>query len=99
MAAKFSPQIVTANDLMLGDVVYWTKASNWSREHSEAWVSSSNEEAEQMLARAAEQQDKVVGPYLVNVNLDDDGNPLPSHFREVFRTKGPSNYFHGKQAG
>jgi len=27
-----------------------------------------------------------------------EGRPEPVHFREVFRTRGPSNYFHGKQA-
>jgi hypothetical protein len=24
--------------------------------------------------------------------------PEPTHFREAFRTRGPSNYAHGKQA-
>ena len=27
-----------------------------------------------------------------------DGRPEPTHFREAFRRRGPSNYFHGIQA-
>ncbi len=98
MGTKFHPQIVTANDLFEGDVVYWTKDGEWSRHHSKAQVSSSGEQADDMLAKANRQQDKVVGPYLVNVKVDEEGIPHPAHFREVFRTTGPSNYFHGKQA-
>jgi len=32
------------------------------------------------------------------VRLGPDG-PEPTHFREDFRRTGPSNLFHGKQAG
>jgi hypothetical protein len=38
-----------------------------------------------------------VGAYLADFT-DEDAGPKPAHFREVFRTKGPGNYFHGKQA-
>ena len=37
--------------------------------------------------------------YLAETVLGADNRPQPVHFREVFRTRGPSNYFHGKQAG
>ena len=40
---------------------------------------------------------EVVGAYLMPVSLT-DGAPSPVHFREAFRTRGPSNRFHGKQA-
>ena len=39
----------------------------------------------------------VAGAYLADFS-DEDAGPKPTHFREVFRTKGPGNYFHGKQA-
>jgi hypothetical protein len=26
------------------------------------------------------------------------GGPVPTHFREAFRTHGPTNYVHGKRA-
>lgn len=98
MPAKFKPQIVTANDLLEGDVVYWTREHNWTREHSKAWVSASLEDAAQMLELANKDQHLVVGPYLADVELDAEGIPQPAHFREAFRTRGPSNYYHGKQA-
>jgi hypothetical protein len=39
----------------------------------------------------------LVGAYLADAILK-DGKPVPTHFREEFRTRGPSNYEHGKQA-
>jgi hypothetical protein len=38
----------------------------------------------------------VVGPYLADARPGPNG-PEPTHFREAFRTRGPSNYAHGKQ--
>lgn len=98
MARKFSPQIITANDLFEGDVVYLTQAGAWARSMIEAHVAHSPEQVETMLKVANEQQDKIVGAYATNVAVDEAGNPKPAHFRETFRTRGPSNYFHGKQA-
>lgn len=98
MAREFTPQIVTANDLLLGDAVYLTKAGTWSRLHKDAHVANSDEQAHTMLKHAKAQQDIVVGAYLADVIINADGVPAPAHFREAFRTRGPSNYFHGKQA-
>jgi len=39
----------------------------------------------------------VTGAYLADAKMGDNG-PEPTHFREAFRTRGPSNYPHGKQA-
>ena len=44
----------------------------------------------------AQGQSDVVGPYLADARSDETG-PQPVHFREAFRTRGPSNYAHGKQ--
>lgn len=98
MAKPFKPQIVTANDLIVGDVIYFTANGDWSRLHGDAKIAKNAEEAQAMLAAAAKQQDRVVGPYLAEVTVGADGRPEPAHFREAFRTRGPSNYFHGKQA-
>ena len=99
MAREYRPRIVTANDLFEGDAVYFTASHGWSRNHSEAVVAFSQDAAESLLAAATGQQDRVVGPYLAEAVMDEDHRPRPVHFREVFRTRGPSNYFHGKQAG
>jgi len=37
-----------------------------------------------------------VGAYLADAQLGACG-PQPVHFREIFRTRGPSNHAHGKQ--
>ena len=42
------------------------------------------------------QANVVVGPYLADAKAGPNG-PEPTHFREEFRTRGPSNYAHGKQ--
>lgn len=97
MAKKFVPQIVTANDLFEGDAVYLTADCSWSREHGDAVVAKDPREANRLLKQAQAQADRIVGAYLAPVSIKTDGTPEPVHFREVFRTRGPSNYFHGKQ--
>ncbi len=90
MAKAFKPQIISANDLYVGDVVYMNSGGGWTRKLAEAAIAHDVGEAEKLLQRAAPQQAKVVGPYLADVALDDDGRPFPTHFREKFRTRGPS---------
>lgn len=97
MPREFTPKVITANDLLEGDVVYLTKAGGWTRWHEEAHPAMTQEQADTMLAHAASQQDKAVGAYAADVSIDEEGKPHPVHFREVFRTRGPSNYAHGKQ--
>ena len=97
MARKFLPQIATANDLFEGDVVYFNNGS-WTREHGQAQVAETQEAAEALLAEAMKDEANMVGIYLADIEMV-DGKPAPVHFREAFRTRGPSNYPHGKQAG
>lgn len=97
MPRTFTPKIVTANDLMMGDVIYLNAGQDWSRAHGDAAVAYTQEEADALLAAAQAQALKIVGPYLADTTLDDAGRPAPVHFREAFRTRGPSNYLHGKQ--
>ncbi len=97
LAKKFNPKIVTANHLLEGDVVYFTKNTDWSRDHVDALVCHSQQQADRLLEKAKKQQDIIVGPYLADVSLQSEEEITPLHFREVFRSKGPSNYFHGKQ--
>ncbi|PKP64118.1 MAG: DUF2849 domain-containing protein [Alphaproteobacteria bacterium HGW-Alphaproteobacteria-8] len=83
--------IVSANDLLVGDVVYFTAADGWTRKLEEAALARTGDEAEALLARATRQQSRVVDPYLAEVALDGARAPRPLHFREVFRTRGPSH--------
>ena len=98
MSKPFSPCIITANDLRHGEVVYFTAADHWSSDHINAeWLTEATQAA-QRLARAQQDNHLVVEPYLAAAQLNAAGQPEPTHFREQFRTRGPSNYFHGKQA-
>ncbi len=97
MARKFLPKVATGNHLLEGDVVYFTAEGGWTRRHSEATLAETPEAAEALLAKASVFPQEIVGVYLADAERTEEG-PAPVHFREAFRTRGPSNYFHGKQA-
>ncbi len=97
MARAFTPKVVTANDLLEGDVIYLTKDDRWSRELAEAELITDEAHAQLRLLDAERQASKVVGAYLADAIAGENG-PEPTHFREDFRRTGPSNYAHGKQA-
>ncbi|MCY7418891.1 MAG: DUF2849 domain-containing protein [Chloroflexi bacterium] len=97
MARSFTPKVVTANALLEGDVVYLTEGDGWTRQHHEAELIDDEAHAQLRLLHAASQRNLVVGAYLADARAGADG-PEPVHFREAFRTRGPSNYPHGKQA-
>ncbi|MEX0282214.1 MAG: DUF2849 domain-containing protein [Arenibacterium sp.] len=97
MSRPFTPKVVTANDLLMGDVVYLTEANEWSPALADAVVLREADKAEEQLNLAAQRAGEVVGVYLADVRVTDNG-PEPVHFREDFRRTGPSNYDHGKQA-
>ncbi len=97
MAKKYIPKIITANDLINGDVIYFTKSYEWSLSHNDAAPYLSQDEADEILAKAQLHQAQIVGAYLADISFDENQNPTPLHFREKFRAKGPSNYPHGKQ--
>lgn len=99
MARPLKPQMATGNDLIEGDVVYFTAESGWSRHIGDAALAATPEAAEALLARAQGFPNQVVGVYLTDVALDAQGRAAPAHFRETFRTRGPSNYpQHGRNA-
>jgi hypothetical protein len=97
MSRHFTPKVVTANDLRLGDVIYLTADDTWTRDHTHAELIDDEAHAQMRLLFAAAQKLTIVGAYLADAKAGPNG-PEPVHFREVFRTKGPSNYSHGKQA-
>ena len=96
MSRPFTPKVVTANALLEGDVVYLTAEDRWSRLHHEAELIEDEAHAQLRLLQADKQRQVVVGAYLADAKAGPDG-PEPIHFREAFRTRGPSNYRHGKQ--
>ncbi len=96
MSRRYVPKIVTANRLREGDVVYLTADNLWTPHHHEAELIEDEAHAQLRLLHAAGQKLIVVGAYLADAKAGANG-PEPVHFREAFRTRGPSNYAHGKQ--
>lgn len=97
MPRQFTPKVVTANALLEGDVVWLTADDRWTRVIAEAELIEDEAHAQLRLLHAESQPGVVVGAYLADAQAGPDG-PVPIHFRESFRTRGPSNYAHGKQA-
>ena len=95
MSKSFTPKVVTANDLLKGDVIYQT-ATGWTRTLADAEILTDEAHADLRLIEGSQQIADVVGIYLMDVALDGTA-PQTTHFREAFRAKGPSNYVHGKQ--
>ena len=96
MPRPFKPKVIAANDLLEGDVIYYTAKDSWSRSLSEAELITDEAEAQLRLLAAERDALNVVGIYLTDAKPGTDG-PEPVHFREEFRRTGPSNYAHGKQ--
>lgn len=97
MPRAFTPKVVTANALLEGDAVWFTADSTWSGDIADAEVLEDEAHADLRLLEAQAQRDRIAGAYLADVKRGPNG-PEPLHFREAFRTRGPSNYHHGKQA-
>lgn len=97
MSRQFSSKVVTANALIEGDVVYLTSDDRWSRDLAEAEVLTDEAHADLRLLQAQARAGEIVGAYLADVRPGPHG-PEPTHFREDFRRRGPSNRFHGKQS-
>ena len=99
------PAILLANDLLDGDVVFARVAASgalaWTRDPAEALVAADETVAARLeaFAAASAAAQQVVEAYLVDVAREASG-PVPRHFRERFKTLGPSNRPDlGKQAG
>ncbi len=97
MPKAFTPKVVTANALIEGDVIWLTPDDRWTRDISEAELIEDEAHAQLRLLHAESQPNEIVGAYLADAKAGPNG-PEPTHFREEFRTRGPSNYAHGKQA-
>ncbi|MDA5093911.1 DUF2849 domain-containing protein [Aliiroseovarius sp. KMU-50] len=96
MPRPFTPKIVTANDLVTGDVIYLAQDGSWVGEMCMAALLDEEDAANARLFEAETQPHIAVGPYLADAKAGANG-PEPTHFREAFRAKGPSNRLHGKQ--
>jgi hypothetical protein len=95
------PAILLANDLLDGEVVFWTGRA-WSPLPLEALIADDEEAAMELeqAAKAGQNAQKVVDAYLVDVAIDAAGVATPRHYREKIKTRGPTTRRDlGKQAG
>ncbi len=99
MSNPILSQVVTASDLLAGDVIYLTPDDKWTRDPALAERITDEAHGQLRLLDASRRHDIVVGAYLADLPADASGRPDASraHFRETFRAAGPSNYAHGKQ--
>ena len=95
MAAIKLPVVITANDLLSGEAVYWHPAGIWSTDLAGSKVFESLQQAQASLQREVSDTE-VIGAYLAEV-LEEGDRLVSRHYREGFRERGPSNYCHGKQ--
>lgn len=85
------PQVLTANRLCDGSVVYLSGTDAWSDWLNDAQVASDQNEAEQLMQVAEKSVDKriIVEPYLMQVDLD-GALIKPVSVREAIRALGPT---------
>ena len=83
------PQVVTASDLLLGDVVYLTADDRWTRQLSHAERLTDEAHAQMRLLDANRQQDRVVGAYLAEI-APEPAAPRAAGLRESIRATGPT---------
>lgn len=96
MPRSYTPKVLTANALLEGDVVWLDADGHWTRKIEDAALIEDEMTADLHLLDAHARGHEVVGAYLADARQGPNG-PEPTHFREAFRTRGPSNYPHGKQ--
>lgn len=96
MSRAFTPKVITANALLEGDAVWFTADDCWSPNMHEAELITDEAHADLRLLEAQARKSEIAGAYLADAK-DGPNGPEPTHFRETFRTRGPSNYAHGKQ--
>lgn len=97
MSKNRTGTVITANNLLNGHVVYLDTQFNWVRDLNNAEVFINDDSVTKALIYANEQPHEIVGAYSINIDQTNIGIES-KHFREQFRSKGPSNYNHGKQS-
>ena len=85
------PQVITANRLKDGDVVYLTPKNKWSERIDDATVAHSDEDAAALMtiAKQAIEDLEIIGPYEFDVEYSGQ-TPKPISMREIIRAAGPS---------
>ena len=78
-------KILTGNDLASGDVIWWA-GDGWSRQVGDAADVGAHGDD---LARAEEAALRVVGAYVIDATITEDG-VRPAHIKDRIRALGPT---------
>ena len=78
-------KIVTGNDLLSGDVTWWT-GKGWSRYVADAVDAGADAEH---IAHVEEAALRVNGPIVIDATMSDAG-PIPTHIKDRIRAAGPT---------
>ncbi len=89
-------QVLTANRLTNGAVVYLTAAGRWSEWIAEARTAD-KADAKALVGEGERTANEVVAPYLIDVDTG-TGMPQPLRFRERIRAFGPPVHPHFARA-
>jgi len=86
-------QVVTANRLTDGNVVYLAQDGSWTRAIADAEVADTDVTINTLLQRAAdaEANQEIVGVYAIDVSIDGT-SVKPTNYKEVIRAKGPTTH-------
>lgn len=90
MPKTFVPQIVCANRLLTGEVVYLAAGGGWSPSPGDAAVAGTAEEATALLGAAQARPGEVVSAELIEV-APGPGGPVPLRLRERIKSRGPTH--------
>ena len=84
-------QVISANRLHDGRVVYLTPERRWRNDIHAAWIAEDEATQEVLLAEgaAAVARAELIDPYLIEVRVE-AGWVRPVRFREALRAEGPS---------
>ena len=83
--------LISANDLMLGDIVYYTASGSWSRQLSEAACLTLESEARAIVEEHEARHSQVLSPTLVKAYQVGNSKPVLSHYRDRYREVGPTH--------
>ena len=84
-------QMIIANELRSGEVVFLSEEGNWVNNIDKATVALDIDQANKLLtlAQEAEHNNKVVGAELVEIEAQDKQR-FPKDIREAIRVNGPT---------
>jgi hypothetical protein len=94
MSKKNAPKVLTANQLLGGYSVFWADGG-WRADLRGAAIARTPDEEAALLehGKASENANEVVGVYLVEVELDANAQPYPTHYREKMRVRARPSFW------